>query len=160
MSSRCADDSCAVSTQAADTCLLCGARGVVVDRITLKALLTSDALRRGMPPKPRFCGTPDCSVVYFDPELGVQFTQSDLIAPVHAKHPGDPDVPVCYCFSETPRSIAERISQTGTSSVSRDIAAEVKAGHCACEVRNPKGSCCLGDIARVEKESQWQHVAR
>jgi hypothetical protein len=125
---------------------------VAVDRITLKALLTGDALRRGIPPNPRFCATPRCSVVYFDAEAGVQFTEIDLIEPVHAKRPGHPDVPVCYCFGATPRSIAEEIRRTGASSASREIAAEVKAGHCACEVRNPKGSCCLGDVARIEKE--------
>jgi hypothetical protein len=29
------------------------------------------------------------------------------------------------------------------------ITQEVKAGRCACEVKNPAGSCCLGDVARV-----------
>jgi mercuric ion transport protein len=29
------------------------------------------------------------------------------------------------------------------------ITAEVKAGNCACEVKNPSGKCCLGEIARA-----------
>ncbi len=154
MSARCDGDACTVATGAADSCPRCGSRGVAVDRITLKALLAGDALRRGIPPDPRFCATPECPTVYFDAGTGATFTESDLIEPVHAKHPDDPDVPVCYCFDVTPGAIAEEIRRSGTSSASREIAAEVKAGHCACEVRNPKGSCCLGDVARVEKEAR------
>lgn len=33
------------------------------------------------------------------------------------------------------------------------IAAEVKADHCACEVKNPKGACCLGDLVRLD--TRW-----
>jgi len=55
-------------------------------------------------------------------------------------------VPVCYCFGYTPPKIREE-----GKIASQTIAAEVKAGHCACEVKNPKGVCCLGDVARVER---------
>ncbi len=153
--SRCCDTdaaSCTVAT--AESCLRCANKGVAVDRVTLKAILAGHALRRGIPPNPRFCANPACEVVYFDVESRSEFTEADLIEPVHAKHPDDPDVPVCYCFGVTPGSIAEEIRRTGRSGASADIAAEVKAGHCACEVRNPKGSCCLGDVVRVEKEAK------
>ncbi|GAC1430445.1 MAG: copper chaperone Copz family protein [Thermoanaerobaculia bacterium] len=158
MSSCCAGASCEVASAAADECRLCGNRGVTVDRITLKALLTPAALRTGVPPKPHICSTAGCSVVYFDSEAGVKFTEQDLIVPVHAKHADDPDVLVCYCFDMTPRSVAARIDRDGRISASADIAAEVKAGHCACEVRNPKGSCCLGDVIRIEKRKSHGHT--
>jgi hypothetical protein len=28
----------------------------------------------------------------------------------------------------------------------------VKAGNCACEVKNPSGKCCLGDVMRAAKD--------
>jgi hypothetical protein len=28
----------------------------------------------------------------------------------------------------------------------------VKAGNCACEVRNPQGSCCLGNVQATVKQ--------
>jgi hypothetical protein len=28
----------------------------------------------------------------------------------------------------------------------------VKQGNCACEVKNPSGKCCLGNVARVSQE--------
>jgi hypothetical protein len=41
-------------------------------------------------------------------------------------------------------------TKQGHTSAREMITREVKAGHCACEVRNPKGACCLGDVVRIE----------
>ena len=122
-----------------------------MDPITLKALLTAAGLRRGVPPSPRFCSTSSCSIVYFDNAVPVQFSENDVTVAIHAKHPED--VPVCYCFGHTPQTIREEMNRTGASTATETISVEVKAGHCACEVRNPKGSCCLGDVSRVEREA-------
>jgi hypothetical protein len=146
MSSCCIDASCETKIAVSTDCQTCGAKGLSVDPITLKALFTADALRRGVPADARFCPTPICPTVYFG-STGT-FTEDDLTVRVHAKHPHDDDVPVCYCFEYTPASIRRE-----NGAASKDIAAEIKAGHCACEVKNPKGACCLGDVIRVEKES-------
>lgn len=121
-----------------------------VDTITLKALLTSDGLRRGIPARPRYCATSSCEVIYFDDEAEVIFRETELIVPVHAKQPDNEAVPVCYCFGHSPQSIRQEIETSGSSNAIASVTAEVKAGRCACEVKNPKGSCCLGDMARTE----------
>jgi hypothetical protein len=36
--------------------------------------------------------------------------------------------------------------------VAERIKAEVDAGHCACEVKNLSGKCCLGDVTRAAKD--------
>lgn len=131
-----------------ESCRSCGQIGQTVDRITLKALLTPSALRRGVPESPRFCAAPACPVVYFDANAQSEFTELDVLVRVYAKHLSDTSIPVCYCFQVTPRDIA---TEQQIGSTRNMIAAEVKAGHCACEVRNPKGSCCLGDVLRVEQ---------
>ncbi len=41
---------------------------------------------------------------------------------------------------------------TGKSTVAERITTEVKAGHCACEVKNPSGKCCLGDVTRAAND--------
>ena len=147
MSSCCSDDNCRVEAESvSEICPSCGSKATSVNPITLKALLTGDALRRGVPPAPRFCATADCPVVYFDPAVPIVFREDELTVPVHAKHPDDDRVPVCYCFGYTPPKIREE-----GKIASQTIAAEVKAGHCACEVKNPKGVCCLGDVAKVER---------
>ena len=145
MSSCCINASCATNVDVATICQTCGAKGLPVDAITLKALLTPAALRRGVPSDARFCPTPACAIVYFG-STGT-FTENDLTVRVHAKHPNDDSVPVCYCFYYT---TAEVRHEHGAAS--KDISAEIKAGHCACEVKNPKGACCLGDVIRIERE--------
>ena len=125
--------------------------GTHSDPITLEALLTPDAMESSVPPSPRFCATSSCQVVYFDNDAGIVFDETQLTARVHAKHPSDENVPVCYCFGHTIRSIRENQARDGFRSVSTAITAEIRAGRCACEVKNPKGSCCLGDVVRVER---------
>lgn len=153
MSSDCTETGCSTTTSEPPgaICPACGSKGSLVDAVTLKSLLTSDAFRRGVPPDPRYCPNAQCAVVYFDNTAAVVFRESDLTVPVHAKHPDDDTISVCYCFGHTGKSIREEIERTGASTASPSITAEVTAGHCACELRNPKGSCCLGDIARVER---------
>jgi len=139
------------SPAAAEQCPACESVGTRVDPITLKALLAPTALRRGIPDGPRFCAAASCPVVYFDRQSCLTIREADLTVRVHAKHPTDDRVPVCYCFEYTPAMIEQEIMQTGSSSVGATITREVQAGHCACEVRNPKGTCCLGDVARVDQ---------
>lgn len=134
-------------------CPRCGAEGSRVSAITLKALLSSEGLKRGIPGAPRFCGTPGCEIVYFDNAHPAAFEQALVTVAVHAKHPDDGSVPVCYCFGYSPETIWNELASTARSSASTTIAAEVKAGHCACEVRNPRGVCCLGDVLRVERSA-------
>ena len=155
---KCCDEDCQMDA-APERCPGCGNVGTRVDAMTLKALLTGDALKSGIPDAPRFCATVDCPIVYFDGEARMTFTESDLTVRVHAKHPGDDSVQVCYCFDYTPAKIEGEIARLGSSSARAIITREVQAGHCACEVRNPKGSCCLGDVARVEARlQQLAHV--
>ena len=153
MSSCCAESSGEAALDAsAEACPSCGVKAARVDAITLGALLTGDGLRRGVPSAPRFCATAGCPIVYFDNGVPVRFEEELLTVRVHAKHDGDESVPVCYCFGYTPRTIRLALETTGRSGASEDVTREVKAGRCACEVKNPKGSCCLGDVTRVESE--------
>ncbi len=151
MSACCSTNTCAVETASGSECPSCGETGTRIDSITLEALLRPEALGRGMPEAPRFCANAACQVVYFDHEAEIVFDERDLTIPVHAKHPGDENIPVCYCFGHTSRSIREDQARDGFRSVSTAITAEIRAGRCACEVKNPKGSCCLGDVVRVER---------
>ena len=135
-------------------CPSCAQAGTPVDRITLKALLTADGLRRGVPAQPRFCGKAECPIVYFDVDSDVTFTEAELTVRVYAKHPNDADTPVCYCFGVT---VAAMVNGHGRE-LRESIAAEVQAQHCACEVKNPKGGCCLGDLVRLERGREAEVV--
>ena len=95
-----------------------------------------------------YCDAPDCLVVYFSQNGSGTFTKGDLQVAVFAKDSGR-DVNVCYCFDWTRGRIEEEIKETGASTASRDVAEKVKAGLCECDIKNPKGTCCLGDLNRV-----------
>ena len=128
-------------------CSSCGSRGVRVEVITAKALMTASALRRGIPLAPRFCASETCPVVYFDDGSERRVEESELTVPVYAKHAQESGMTVCYCFAYT-------VEDAKSGGISQLVRAEVEAGHCACEVKNPRGVCCLGDIVRIERRSE------
>ena len=53
---------------------------------------------------------------------------------------------VCYCFRHTVGDIRAELRSTGTTTVIDAINAGIQAGKCACDIRNPQGSCCLGSV--------------
>jgi hypothetical protein len=131
-------------------CPLSGSTGVAVDRQTVKALLTERALARIERSDYRFCADARCDIVYFS-GTGSHFGTADLRVPVWQKLPPGGGL-VCYCFGESEASIAAEIELTGRSSAVQRIRDHIAAGRCACEVRNPRGTCCLGDvIAAVDR---------
>ena len=133
-------------------CPACGALGKPVKRITLGVLLKPEARPR-IPLQEEFCfcRTATCDVVYFRPGE-VLFRKVDLSVKVGLKEPGESTAPVCYCFGWTPQKIRDEIQTTGKSTTADQIKAQVKAGNCYCEVTNPQGSCCLGNISAVVKK--------
>lgn len=132
-------------------CQQCGYKGQPVDRTTVQALLKPEALGMVNGGQYAFCETPHCPVVYYAAD-GTEFEKNQVRMRVGLKETEDP-VPVCYCFGVTERLIHEEVQRTGRSSASARIRAEVKAGHCRCEVENPSGRCCLGDVIRVEQRA-------
>ena len=145
-----AGGTCTVSAAQADPAL-CPSSGTVgskVDLVTVKALLTGDALRRLDGSTYRFCPAPDCDVVYFDSGAGSLFRKSDLTVRVGLKETEDP-IPVCYCFGFAVADLRRDLAARGKTDIPAVITAEIKAGHCACEVKNPQGTCCLGNVSRA-----------
>lgn len=132
-------------------CPHCGREGQPVDRTTVQALLKPEALGMVNGGQYAFCETPDCPVVYYAAD-GPAFEKHHVRVRVGLKETEDP-VTVCYCFGVTERMIREDIQRTGRSSASARIRLEVKEGHCRCEVENPSGRCCLGEVRQAEKRA-------
>lgn len=129
-------------------CPSCRQAGRTVEPITVKALLRPDALARLSAAAHRFCPTPSCPVVYFGDDEA--FHRADLAVPVFQKEqPGNRTV--CYCFAVSEADLRREIAGTGESTAARRIADHVRAGRCACEIKNPQGSCCLGNVTAAEK---------
>lgn len=151
-------DCCSAPKATADyenvACSACQTKDLAVEELTVKALLTELALRRFEPGSYRFCPEASCAVVYFS-ETGFAFARDDTRVPVWQKKPSDRRL-ICYCFDETEAAIAVELRDAGDSQAVERIRAHVAAQRCACEVRNPRGTCCLGDlIAAVERARAW-----
>lgn len=144
-----------VEAVAVPTCPECGERGRSLERITLKALLRPDALVRLSAATYRFCPTAACSVVYFAPES--VFRREHVVVPVFQKEPVG-NRTVCYCFAISESDLHREIDDVGSSTAAEQITALVKADRCACEMRNPQGTCCLGNVATALKEHTTEEI--
>jgi hypothetical protein len=120
----------------------------MVDPLTLKALLAIP-LTRMTSSEYRFCRDPHCPTVYYSLDGTQRFSEPDMREKVYQKHPGDEDVFVCYCFRHTIGSIRAELVATGSTSVIEAINTGIQAGKCACDIRNPQGTCCLGNVRAV-----------
>lgn len=149
-------DCCTVKDAApAPTVMNCPASGTKskrADALTVKALVRHLPFGLGKV-QYYFCEAPGCDVVYFAADPGAAtFRRGDVLVRVGVKEPGD-NALLCYCFGVTRNDIREEITRTGNSTATDRIRAEVKAGHCACEVKNPSGKCCLGNVTRAIQEA-------
>lgn len=102
------------------------------------------------------CRDPACEVVYFsgDRTLG----RGDLIVDPGFKSGGD-DL-LCYCFRHRRLEVAEELAVTGETTVPASIRAAMSSGGCACEVRNPSGGCCLGEVETAVTELRSELAER
>ena len=79
---------------------------------------------------------------------GLDKIQSSLIDDFRITASTNP-IPLCYCFGFDESHIREEIAQTGTTTVPERISCLIRKGLCACDVLNPSGKCCLGEINRT-----------
>ena len=60
---------------------------------------------------------------------------------------------VCYCLAVDEDTIRRETEASGRSASAERITALVQAERCACEVRNPQGTCCLGNVTDIAKRA-------
>lgn len=101
----------------------------------------------------QFCRTQACPIVYFSIDSHQTFREAQLREPVYQKHLSKDDVFVCYCFRYTLGMIQAELAANGKSLIIEQIKAGIKANQCACDIRNPQGDCCLGNVILVIKHS-------
>ena len=138
-----------VAEPGARPCTTCSERGAPVQLQTVKALLTEVALRRVQLTHYRFCPSPSCETVYFG-DAGDRFATGDVRVPVWQKRPSGERL-LCYCFGETESGIRSELLEHGRTEVVARIREHIAAQRCACDIRNPRGACCLGDVIAAVK---------
>ncbi|MEK5357976.1 putative iron-sulfur cluster-binding metallochaperone [Paenibacillus sp. FSL L8-0709] len=139
------DSCCQTSTEEPKMpmqCPVCNQKGKGVQLITLKALLQPRALENIHPELSyAFCANSDCKVVYFSDMQ--TFDKNMLKVPVFQKDDAL-DVPICYCFGWTRERLIQAVLEN--QHPIKHIREKVQSKRCGCEVNNPQGVCCLGNV--------------
>ena len=127
-------------------CPASGTKGQPVGFRTVAALTSGP-----LPPHQDFwlCRETGCEIVYFGSE-GATLTSANLHVEPGFKHEGDGAL--CYCFGHRRSDFERETLATGATQIPSAIKELTRAGGCACEVRNPSGRCCLGEVKRYVDE--------
>lgn len=150
-------DCCSVSPAAAAApssaavrlaCPRCGQPGKAVSLLTLKHQVKLTHLGAVEAGPFAYCRSPECPVVYFN-ATGTTLLLDDVRQRPTVKTSANPQL--CYCFGFDTEMARAEIRATGGCSVPGRIAAEMKADRCACEIRNPQGSCCFANVTAAVK---------
>jgi hypothetical protein len=143
--------------RAANACPECGKIGKPTQGQTVKALL-SVSLGQVQDVKYLFCRTETCPVVYFSANGEQTFTVKEVRERVYQKESEAEDVFICYCFRHTVGKLRAASSKIRIAIVD-DINTGINAGQCACDLRNPQGSCCLGNVRNLIKRLEKPALA-
>lgn len=155
MGSCCSGGTCdksEASVGAGSACPRCGAVGRVIGDETIQSILKPGHADRLLAVERRFCRTPSCAVLYYGADGGLVEKGAASVR-VGLKETEDP-IPLCYCFEFTRAQVRQEVAETGNSTIPDRIDAEIRAGRCACERKNPSGACCLGDVRKAVKEAK------
>lgn len=136
--------------RAVKACPECGKAGKSVQGQTIKSLL-SISLRQVQDAQYLFCRTRTCPIVYFSADGEQTFTVQEVRERVYQKEPEAADGFICYCFRHTVGEL-QAASLEARATIVDSINAGINAGQCACDLRNPQGSCCLGNVNRRIKQ--------
>lgn len=151
MSDCCSTDQMISISELKNThCPQCNQIGRRVNIITLKSLLLPSSLEQlNVSENYMFCATQDCEVVYYGDNSST-YTKEKLKVPVYQKEL-DEEVNICYCFDWSLGKIKRDMLSNNEGSVVSIISNHMKKGRCGCEVNNPQGSCCLGNVKEAVK---------
>lgn len=131
-------------------CPSCKTKAKNVQLLTIKSMLKPAVLGSiNAKESHYFCATKDCYVVYFDTSHKEYFL-SDIKVDVHQKD-DSLRTPVCYCFDWTKEKIKQYVENELTPNPLEHIRANIKENRCGCEINNPQGSCCLGNVTKYIK---------
>ena len=135
-------------------CPRCGQSTRALKPITPRSLLTEKARARvatfdGI----RFCPSETCELLYFQDETNQIFGADAVMVPVFQKST-KATRPVCYCFDHFALEISREAVLAGDSLIVQSITDKCRKGEHRCEETNPQGSCCLGNVRAVIRQTR------
>ncbi|WP_042351572.1 putative iron-sulfur cluster-binding metallochaperone [Bacillus massiliigorillae] len=149
--SNCCSSEHQVNSEHNSVCSSCNKKAKSVKLITLKSMLVPSALETlNAEENYFFCSTKDCDVVYFNTN-DKKYLTSDIKEVVHQKD-DSLSTPICYCFGWTKENIKYYLENELSPNPLAHIRENIQEKRCGCEVNNPQGSCCLGNVTKYIKE--------
>ncbi|MEG0440166.1 MAG: (2Fe-2S)-binding protein [Solibacillus sp.] len=128
-------------------CPTCNNKAKNVKLITLKSLLKPTALETlNANVNHYFCSSKECDVVYFDAD-NKKYLTTDIKVAVHQKD-DHVTTSICYCFDWTKEKLEKYVKQELFPNPIEHIRENIKENRCGCEINNPQGSCCLGNVTK------------
>jgi hypothetical protein len=139
-------------------CPSCGLEGRAVQNLTVKSMLAVSH-QNLLDTEYRFCTSAACEVVYFSSDGRQYYAKSQIRERVYQKEPDAEDVFVCYCFQHT-RGQVVNSSPEKQAEIVASINTGIQNRQCACDTRNPQGSCCLGNVHKLIKQTQMPETKK
>jgi len=139
-----------ITNENSDSCPSCDQKGKLVPTSSINHFL-KDNIKRNITSLEgfSFCATSSCDVVYFKNTCMIHI--NDVKYKIGLKNNSHPSI-VCYCFNWTKEKIQEQLEKTGTTSALEEIKDKVQNKKCLCEIKNPKGKCCMSDVKKTINE--------
>lgn len=156
------DDCCRISP--GDTlsdrsiCTACGQKGKPVSALTIRSLTRRHWPHYAEITDGYFCTNPNDSTVYYFPTLDLTVDKEHVVDRVGIKETEEP-IYVCYCFRHTKQGIESDFMEHSRSMIEENVREKVSGKLCSCEVTNPSGQCCLGDIRKTYKRLEEELVS-
>ena len=129
----------------------CGIAGDSVKPVTVRAMLKPALTGQVRDEAYFFCANPDCNLAYFSPDGLQVFTKDDVVVRIGVKETHAPR-PLCYCFGHSYESMRDEWIATGRITAIGSVRSQMISGGCRCQVTNPRGSCCIGDLTSAARE--------
>jgi len=92
-----------------------------------------------------FCANKQCPTVYFSVDQRMGKEQ------VRAFQPNEQAM-LCYCFAISEALYQSALNEGTASQIKHFVMQQTQAAHCACNIRNPSGRCCLVNFKTMEKK--------
>jgi hypothetical protein len=135
-------------------CPTCGQATRAIKPITLRSLLTESARSQVVSFEGfRFCPSTSCELLYVQPETNLVFGADAVTVSVFQKST-EATRPVCYCFEHSVSEVRQEATQPGDSQIVESITDKCRKGEDLCEETNPQGSCCLGNVRAVIRQTR------
>ncbi len=130
-------------------CINCGEKAKSVDIKTVRLHLKKPWETEFQDEKFFYCKTQSCDIVYFG-NKDSRINKDKLRRTIGVKDSTD-NRQLCYCFNVTLNDILDEKEKGQEGDIKTYVTEQSRAGHCACEINNPAGRCCLVDFPKEKK---------